>query len=158
MASPGHRRKGAAPIAEPEEVTDGSVQASNASLAMEQQPRIATIESSSAAAPTRDEPDVHMSFGPEHLLQQVRRPLSALGHSLRRLWQGERVPGATELERGRGSSDMAGEEEEEDEQRFKENNGSLCRSLRRFRHRFCPPFRVVAGSEAPEAQESEFYK
>lgn len=154
MTSP-VQRTGTAPIAEPEEVTDVSVQASNASLAQD----TSAVDAAAAGPPSpaapsaRDEPDVHVNLGPEHLLRQVRRPLSALGHSLRRLWQNgvaERS-NATELERG-GRRPSAGEDIPEE--RFKQNPGGLCRSLRRLRHRFCPPFRVVSGAETP-AQESE---
>lgn len=111
-------RIGIAPIAEPEEVTDVSVQASCASI--------------EAGVPARDEPDVHVHMGPDRLFQQlrdvVRRPVDSVREKLG--WPGKNESSS------KPSTD-----------RF--------RAIRRFRHRFCPPFRVVAEDDASVAQESE---
>lgn len=118
-------RTGPAPIAEPEEVTDVSVQASSVSL-------------NEATAPTvgaRDEPDVHVHYGPDRLFQRlrqmVRRPLS----SLREMpwWPITKMDSTPHHKTG----------------------NDRWWQPRRFRHRFCPPFRV-AGEEAAVVQESEF--
>lgn len=125
---PGHKVR-IAPIAEPEEVTDVSVQASSVSL--EQGSPAETVAA-------RDEPDVHVHFGPDRFLQRirevlVRRPLSSLGQSVRRVpWW----PRKAELASTGRPTDR-------------------CAPLRRFRHRFCPPFRVVAEEDASVAQQSE---
>lgn len=122
-----------APIAEPEEVTDVSRQAST--ITLEESP----IQGA------RDEPDVHVHFGPERL----RHPLSALRRNFRRLW---RNPSERVLERGDPVAAAADDEAKDSWlTSFRKDPRKSCR---RFRHHFCPPYRV-AGDDSSLAQESE---
>lgn len=132
MTTPGHRKGTAAPIAEPEEVTDVSRQASTI-----------TLEHSPDPA-DRDEPDVQVHFGPERL----RQPLSALRRNVRRLW---RNSSERELERGKRVDLRADKAKDSWLARFRKEPRKSCRM---FRHHFCPPYRV-AGDDSSLAQESE---
>lgn len=83
-------RIGPAPIAEPEEVTDVSVQASRTSLADDLTTATVapatTTPTASAADTARDEPDVRVQFGPDRLYRRLRDgPMSNLGKSVREL-------------------------------------------------------------------------
>lgn len=135
-------RIGPAPIAEPEEVTDVSVQASIISLNQTAGPGTAT----------RDEPDVQIRLGRDRMFPGVRdllagRPFSSLGRNIRRKpwWPG-----------GRGG-DRRGSRPEQNggPDRSPASSSTASAAFRRFRHRFCPPFRVVAEEDASVAHESE---
>lgn len=132
-------RMGAAPIAEPEEVTDVSVQASSVSLNQTASPA-PTVEMA------RDEPDVHVQLGPERYYQQLRdvlarRPFTNLGENVRRKpwWPRRKDSQAATSPHSQNSGP------------------DRWAPLSRFRHRFCPPFRV-AEEDTSVAQESEFWR
>lgn len=153
-----------APIAEPEEVTDVSVQDSYVTLAEESPPRTTN------GAAGLDEPDHHVQLAPDRLLQQVRDallriyssvPLSDWGNNVRQLLHNENGPqrsGGGGLERrhhhpaqqqvgpGRAASN---------ESRGRSRDASGCgEAARKLWHRLCPPFRVEEGG-AVVGQESE---
>lgn len=122
---------GTAPIAEPEEVTDVSVEASSISL-----------NKPNREPPTeaRDEPDINIQFGPRRLYQHLRdvirrRPLSNASQSL-------------------GGNSWWPPFQRNGHSRSGDSIDRLA-PLRRYRNRLCPPFRV-AEEESPSGQESEF--
>lgn len=156
-------RRGA-PIAEPE-LTDVSIQASSVAL----DDTDGSLARASSAA--RDEPDVYVHLGPERVFRQVRdvlfrRPLSAFGHNVRRLWNDPTDTARRPNENPRQHSEDGNrrteatdmERDEKAKASWWRRQGRRCpRSdhVRRLWRNYCPPFRVAGDNSSSVVVEPE---